>query len=96
MSQINPFAGSILQSTQAQRHQATERDHQVRRAHESSKNSALSADELEHQVESSEELTPIHEDDKHERRFKRRAPHKSDGQTEEQPPEGKPSPDLTA
>jgi hypothetical protein len=96
MSQINPFAGSILQSTQAQRQQAVERDRQVRRARDTAKNSALSGDELDHQVESSEELTPIHEEEKHERRFKRPS-HPTDTPSEDEaPPEDKPRLDLTA
>jgi hypothetical protein len=71
MSQINPFTGSILQSTQAQRQQATEKDRQVRRAQEQVRNSSLTEDTVEHQVESSEELHPVQDDQRHERRFKR-------------------------
>jgi hypothetical protein len=96
MSQINPFAGSILQSTQAQRTQATERDRQVRRARETVKDSALPGDELEHQVESSEELTPIHEETRHERRFKRPTHQNEDGNTDGEENEGESHLDLTA
>jgi hypothetical protein len=96
MSQINPFVGSILQSTQAQRQQATERDRQVRRARDTAKDSALTGDQLEHQVESSEELAPIHEEEKQERRFKRPS-HQPDPQDkDEAPPDDKPRLDLTA
>jgi hypothetical protein len=63
MSQINPFTGSILQAPQVQRQQAADKDRQLRRAVDQEKNSALQGDRLEHQVESSEELSPIHDDD---------------------------------
>jgi hypothetical protein len=71
MSQINPFTGSILQTPQVQRQQSVDKDRQVRRVQDLAKNTALADDRLEHQVESSEELKPIHEDQRHERRFKR-------------------------
>jgi hypothetical protein len=71
MSQINPFTGSILQAPQVQRQQSAEKDRQVRRAQDLAKNSALDSDRLEHQVESSEELTPIHAEQKQQRQFKR-------------------------
>jgi hypothetical protein len=71
MSQINPFTGSILQSTQVQRQQATDKDRQVRRAHDKVRNSALTEDQIDHQVESTDELHPIQPEQRHERRFKR-------------------------
>jgi hypothetical protein len=71
MSQINPFTGSILQSTQVQRQQATDKDRQVRRAQDQTRDSSLAQDTVEHQVESSEELGPIQKEQRHERRFKR-------------------------
>jgi len=63
MSQINPFTGSILQAPQVQRQQATDKDRHLRRASDLSKNAALQDDQLEHQVESSDAVTPVHEDD---------------------------------
>lgn len=71
MSQINPFTGSILQSPQVQRQQATDKDRQVRRAVEQTKNAALADDRLDHQVESSEGLKPVDDEHHPERRFKR-------------------------
>jgi hypothetical protein len=94
MSQINPFTGSILQTTQAQRLQATDKDRQVRRAREIVKNSALTEDQLEHQVESSEELTPTDKEQKHERRFKRPKHHAPDPKSK--PDDEEPHLDLTA
>lgn len=52
MTQINPFTGAIIQGMQVQPRQGAEKDRQVRRVQNLSKNSALQGDELEHQVES--------------------------------------------
>ncbi|MGH7178140.1 MAG: hypothetical protein ACREJC_12230 [Tepidisphaeraceae bacterium] len=73
MTQINPFVGSILQSPQAQRQQSTERAEHVRRSQESQKNSGLDSDQFEHQVESSDSVTPLHDQQKQDSR-KRRKP----------------------
>jgi len=96
MSQINPFTGSILQAPQVQRQQSVEKDRQVRRTQDLAKNSALEADQLEHQVESSEELTPTHADQKQQRQFKRPR-HKSDEKDKPDETDGEePHIDLTA
>ncbi|MGB7159148.1 MAG: hypothetical protein WBD40_13850 [Tepidisphaeraceae bacterium] len=63
MTQINPFIGSILQSTTVQRAQAAEKDSHVQRAQNRAKDSATSSDQFEHQVESSDALTPVHDED---------------------------------
>lgn len=76
MSQINPFTGSILQTPQVQRQQAVEKDRQARRVTDRVKNSALTEDQLDHQVESSEAVIPIHEEERHDRQFKRPRHHK--------------------
>jgi len=62
MTDFNPLSGSILGSAQAQHHVEAEKTRQVRRAQALRKNVALQDDQLEHQVESSEELTPIHDE----------------------------------
>jgi hypothetical protein len=54
MSQINPFTGAIVQGMQVQPRQSAEKDRQIRRTQNLSKNSALQGDELEHQVESAD------------------------------------------
>ena len=96
MSQINPFTGSILQAPQVQRQQATDKDRHLRRASDLSKNAALQDDQLEHQVESSEELTPTHADQKQQRQFKRpRTKHEGDETPDEKDGE-EPHIDLTA
>jgi hypothetical protein len=62
VSQINPFTGSILQAPHVQRSQATDRDRQLRRATDLSKNAALQGEQLQHEVESSEAITSVHQD----------------------------------
>jgi hypothetical protein len=63
MTQINPFTGSIVQAPQVQRSQATEKDRQLQKANALSKNAALQGDQLEHEVESGEAITPAHDED---------------------------------
>lgn len=58
MTQFNPLAGSILQSSHVARQQAVSKAAQVRRTQQLQRNVAQRDDEMEHQVESSEELTP--------------------------------------
>jgi hypothetical protein len=61
MSQINPFSGYLAGASHVQRQQAAEKDRLLRRAHELTKNIALQGDQLEHQVESSEQISPVRE-----------------------------------
>ena len=63
MTQFNPLAGSILQSAQVARQQAASKAAQIRRTQQLQRNIAARDDEMEHQVESSEELTPTHDRD---------------------------------
>jgi hypothetical protein len=58
MTQFNPLTGSILQSTQVARQQAASKAAHVRRAQQLSKNVAARDDEMEHQVESSDQVSP--------------------------------------
>jgi hypothetical protein len=62
MSQINPFTGAVAQSPQVQRAQAAEKDRHVRRTQDAAKATALSTDQFEHQVESADAITPIHDE----------------------------------
>ncbi|HEY1686322.1 MAG TPA: hypothetical protein VGG19_16260 [Tepidisphaeraceae bacterium] len=59
MSQLNPLSGAILQTGYVQQQQSAEKSAQLRRSQELEKDAALEDDELEHQVESSGEETPI-------------------------------------
>ena len=61
MTDFNPLAGSILGSTQAQHVVDVERQRNARRAQALSKNVAARDDEMEHQVESSEEVPAVNE-----------------------------------
>lgn len=61
MTQFNPLAGSILQSSHVARQQAANKAAQVRRTQQLQRNVAQRDDEMEHQVESSEELAPVHD-----------------------------------
>ena len=79
MSQINPFTGSIVQAPNVQRTQAGDKDRQLRRAHELAKNAALQGDQLQHEVESSEALTPAGDDQPRKQpRNKHNHPHPAD------------------
>jgi hypothetical protein len=93
MSQINPFVGSVLQAPGVQRSQASDKDRQLRRAADLEKNAGLSEDRFEHAVESSEEVDPIHDEQKQDPK-KKRQPHKQP--TEEQQANEEPGLDLTA
>lgn len=59
MTEINPFTGSIVQAPQVQRSQAAEKDRQLRKIHDLASNAAMAGDQLQHEVESSEALTPV-------------------------------------
>ena len=58
MSQINPFTGAIIQSTQVQQTKSSAQDKHIRRVQNLSKNAGLTGDTLEHQVESTDALHP--------------------------------------
>ena len=78
MTQLNPLTGSVLGGAQAQHQVETEKTRQVRRSQALQKNVALQDDQLEHQVESSEELSPIHDQEQgHENQRRRSHPDKS-------------------
>jgi len=95
MSQINPFTGSILQSPTVQRQQAAEKDRQVRRAQDIEKNAGLREDRLEHQVESSEALAAIHDEDSPDPRKRKRPGHHA-GHAAQDDPDDETRLDLTA
>jgi hypothetical protein len=96
MGQINPFAGYYAGSTQVQRLQAAEKDQQVRRNAERTKNAGLEGDELEHQVESSEEIVPLHNDEPHRDSQRPRHPHHDRDDDADDPASAPPHLDVTA
>jgi hypothetical protein len=65
MFPINPLSGALIQSAQVQLQQAAERTQQARKAEQTKKNVAArenDEDEVDHQVENSEELSAIHDE----------------------------------
>ena len=74
MSQINPFTGSVLQTPHVQRTQASDRDRQLRRVNDLSKNAALQGDQHQHEVESSEAITPVHEEQSRNAKHQKKSP----------------------
>jgi len=96
MGQINPFAGYYAGSTQVQRLQAADKDQQVRRNHERTKNAGLEEDRLEHQVESSEEIVAIGDEDAPHRDSRRpKSPHRAPKEAEQAPDGTPPHLDIT-
>ena len=93
MTQINPFTGSVLQSTQVQRQQSTEKSAQTRRQQNEQKATGAHGDEFDHQVESSDAVTPIHEEHKQQSQKKRQGPHQDPKASDD---ETDPHLDLTA
>ena len=79
MTQINPFTGAVAQSPQVQRAQAAEKDRHVRRTQDAAKATAVATDQFEHQVESTDAVTSIH-DDQSEHPPKQRKPDKRKAQ----------------
>ena len=62
MEIVNQIAGSLAQSASVTRQQSTDKSRQIRRAQALRKDVAAQADTFEHQVESSEELNAIHDE----------------------------------
>jgi hypothetical protein len=61
VSQLNPLSGAILQSLTAQRELGVEKERQVRREQILEKNIAAEDDRFEHQVESSDTVSPTND-----------------------------------
>jgi hypothetical protein len=62
MEIVNQIAGALSQSTAVTRQQSADKSQQIRRAQLLRKDVAARGDSFEHQVESAEELSPIHDD----------------------------------
>jgi hypothetical protein len=65
MTQLNPLAGAILQTPMVQQQQSADKTAQLRRNQALEDSAALEDDEMEHQVENSEEVTPIDDGNDH-------------------------------
>jgi hypothetical protein len=81
VSQINAFTGAIIQSTQVQQTKSTAQDKHIRRVQNLGKNSGLTGDQLEHQVESTDALHPASDRDSY--HPQRQPPHKQKPKTDE-------------
>jgi len=64
MDTINPLAGYLQQSVQVERSASDDKQRNVRRSQVLEKNVAAQDDELEHQVESTEDIVQIHDEQK--------------------------------
>lgn len=62
MELINQLAAPLAQSAQVARQQTSEKTQQIRRAQAARKNVAAQSDTFEHTVESTEEVTAIHDE----------------------------------
>jgi hypothetical protein len=85
MDIINPLANTLLQSTQVQRQQSAEKQRQVRRTQALSKDVATRDDEMEHQVESSEELPPVQDEEPEHDQQKQRKQNSKKNEEEDRP-----------
>lgn len=92
MGQFDPLTASILQTPLLQQQQATEKARQLRRAQDLRKGVDDRDDELEHQVENTEEVTPV--DDGNPDTQQKDKERKKQGKNA--PDNGKPHIDLTA
>src|SRR3954464_14993673 len=81
MEIINQLAAPLATSAAVARQQTSEKTQQITRAQTARKNVAAQADTFEHQVESCEELSPIHDESKDAK--KRQPP--SDGKKRRKP-----------
>jgi hypothetical protein len=74
MTPINALNAAIVQGSQVQQRQSTDRQRQIRRVQNLSKNSALQGDTLEHQVESADAVGSVGDgrDSTHPRRRRQR------------------------
>lgn len=59
MTSINPFSGYLAQGAQLDRLQAADKTRQAKRVNALSKNVAARDDEMEHQVESTEQINHV-------------------------------------
>src|SRR5690349_17356388 len=86
MTQINPFAGSIVQSPQVQRTQAADKDQQARKTQDRTKDAGLGGgDTFEHQVESTDAPQPIHDEDERQNNPQHQQHRRSPKQSTESP-----------
>ena len=89
MDAVHPLAGNLAQSASvAQRQQSDGKAQQVRREQALRKDVAARGDHFDHTVESTEDLTPVHDEQPDQRRRDRRRDPQGDraGQADEDTP----------
>lgn len=86
MSSINPFSGYVAQSTQLEQAQAADKTRQIRHSQALSKDVAARDDELEHQVESSDAVASVHDEQNPTDQQKRRQSGKDPNQPDDNEP----------
>ncbi|MGA2230764.1 MAG: hypothetical protein ABSH22_07680 [Tepidisphaeraceae bacterium] len=98
MYSVNPLSGALAQSSELQKLQSNEKARQARQAQEQKKNIAARGEdefESENQIENTEELTPVHDENRQSNQ--RRKQNKHPGEEEESAADDLPdSLDLTA
>jgi len=93
MLPIPPLASAVIAATQVQR-SSEEKAEQVRRAQNRAKDAGNNTDEYVHTVESSDEVTPIHDEDpKQQYKGRKHAKHPNESESDE---DGEQHLDLTA
>ena len=82
MTSISPFSGYVAQGSQVERLQAAEKTRQARREQVLSKDVAAQDDQMEHQVESTDAIVSIHDEQQNprEQQQPRREPPAEDGE----------------
>ena len=90
MTYFNPLTGAPLTGGQVQERLAADKARQVRRAQTVARNVAAEGDTFEHQVESTEELSAIHD----EQHSKEQSNPRKRPQSQNQPGEGDEPPHL--
>lgn len=94
MTFFNPVGAAYVQGTTVQQRQSTDKARQGRKSAELQKNSALTDDQLEHQVESPDTLAAIGDDQTHQEQQKpKEQGHEKQEETKE---DDSPGLDLTA
>jgi len=94
MTFFNPVGAAYVQGTTVQQRQDTDKARQGRKSAELQRNSALTDDPVEHQVESPDTLAAIGDDQTHQDQRKRKnAPHEKEEEPNNEEP---PRLDLTA
>jgi hypothetical protein len=80
MSQINPFAGAIASTPQAQRLASADRDAQLRRTQQQEKTATHNGQPADEFVESADAISPVHDENEHKdpRQKKRKPRHETE------------------